>query len=183
MIVEKTIILAKNGKTFTVRTPRIEEAQASLEMITEVAASSPYILSTPEVFKKRSVESQEKWFNESAENDSALLLALYDQDRMIGFCDGRSYKDVKRKHRAGLGISLHPEYRGLGLGEKMMQVLIENMKKFKEVQIIELDVMLNNKTALNLYEKMGFKRAGVFPKAFILETGEISDNLSMYLEV
>ncbi len=183
MIQMPSLIQAKNGRIFSIRSPREDEAQASLDMMVEVAAESPYILSTPEFFKQKSIESQIKWFSESAESDSAILLALYDQDRMIGFCDGRSYRDIKRKHRAGLGISLHPNYRGLGLGYKMMEVLISNMKRFKDIQIIELDVMTNNRAALQLYEKLGFKKAGLFPKAFILPSGEVSDNLAMYIEV
>jgi len=179
---EALIIQAKNGQSFTIRTPREDEAQASLDMMVEVAKESPYILSTPESFKQKNVENQIKWFKENAECESAILLALYHHERMIGFCNGSSYKDVKRKHRAGLGISLHQDFRGLGLGFKMMQVLLENMKKFKDVKLIELDVMVNNHAALQMYEKLGFKRAGIFPKAFILSSGEISDNLSMYLE-
>jgi RimJ/RimL family protein N-acetyltransferase len=174
---------AKNGQTFTIRPPREDEAQISLDMMVEVAAESPYILSTPESFKQRSVENQIKWFKECAESEIAILLALYHQDRMIGFCNGSGYKDIKRKHRAGLGVSMRQEFRGLGLGYKMMEALISSMKRFKGVQIIELDVMLNNRPALKMYEKLGFKRAGVFPNAYILPTGEISDNLTMYMEV
>lgn len=183
MIQSSITFKARNGEEIEIRTPLESEAQPTLNMMVEVAAHSPYILSTPESFKQRSVENQIKWFKESSESDSSILLAAFHQGRMIGFCDGRSYKDIKRRHRAGLGISLHPDFRGLGIGQKLMEILLSNMRKFAGIQIIELDVMLNNQQALNLYEKLGFKKAGIFPKAFILPTGEVSDNLTMYLEV
>ncbi|QDK37850.1 GNAT family N-acetyltransferase [Bdellovibrio sp. NC01] len=183
MIQSSIQFTAKNGQHFEIRTPLESEAQVSLDMMVEVAATSPYILSTPESFKGRSVENQIKWFKESAESDSEIILAVYSEGRMIGFCNGRAYKDIKRKHRAGLGVSLRHEYRGLGIGQELMRVLIESMKKFTGIQIIELEVMMNNKAALQLYENLGFKKAGIFPKAFILPSGEVSDSLAMYLEV
>lgn len=183
MIQEIVIYKAENNQQFEIRTPNDDEAQMSIDVMIDVAAYSPYILSTPETFRQRTADSQLKWFQESASSESAVILASYHNGRMIGFCDGRSYKDIKRKHRAALGVSIHPEFRGCGLGMKMMAVLIANMKRFSGVKIIELDVMLNNVPALKMYEKLGFKKGGVFPKAFILPTGEVSDNLTMFLEV
>ncbi len=183
MIQEAIFFNSKNNQQFEIRTPRDDEAQLSLDMMIDVSALSPYILSTPENFRQRTVESQIKWFQESAASPSALIMASYHNGRMIGFCDGRSYKDFKRKHRAGLGITIHPDFRGCGLGMKMMEVLIAKMKQFAGIKIIELDVMLNNIPALKMYEKLGFKKGGVFPNAFILPTGEVSDNLTMFLEV
>lgn len=183
MIQSSITFTAKNGQQIEIRTPNESEAQQSLDMMVEVAAFSPYILSTPESFKGRCVENQIKWFKESAESDSSIILAVYCEGRMIGFCNGSSFKDIKRKHRASLGVSLHHDFRGLGIGKKLMEVLIANMKKFAGVQILELGVMVNNKHALQLYENLGFKKAGVFPKAYILPSGEVSDSLSMYLEV
>jgi ribosomal protein S18 acetylase RimI-like enzyme len=136
-----------------------------------------------EDFQKKTLEGQVTWFQESAASDCSILITVFHQQQMIGFCNGRSYKDVKRKHRAALGITLLPDFRGCGLGMKMMEVLIENMKKFSNIKIIELDVMTNNIPAMKMYEKLGFKSAGIFPNAFILPTGEVSDNMTMYLEV
>lgn len=177
------IFKAKNGQEIEIRSPYENEAQLVLDMMVDVSAHSPYILSTPESFKQKTVESQIKWFKDCQESDASILLAVFNNGRIIGFCGGHSYKDIKRRHRAGLGVTLHPDFRGIGIGQKLMEVLLDNMKRFTGIQIIELDVMLNNQQALRLYEKLGFKKAGIFPKAFILPSGEVSDNLTMYLEV
>lgn len=87
------------------------------------------------------------------------------------------------KHRATLGVSIHPDYRSLGLGKKLMQILIENMKKFDDIKIIELDVMTENIPAIKMYRSLGFKDAGIFPKTFILSNGKVVGNLTMYLEL
>lgn len=183
MLLAPITFRSKNGKEFILRSPRDEEAQICLDMMVKIATHSPYILTTSEDFQKKTLEGQVTWFQESAASDSSILITVFHQQQMIGFCNGRSYKDVKRKHRAALGITLLPDFRGCGLGMKMMEVLIESMKKFSNIKIIELDVMTNNTPALKMYEKLGFKSAGIFPNAFILPTGEVSDNMTMYLEV
>lgn len=183
MIQSPITFISKNNLHFEIRTPREDEAQAALDMMLVLAAESPYVLMTPESVRQKNVDGQTKWFQESAASDAAVILSVFHDGRMIGLCDGRCYKDIKRKHRAGLGISILSEFRGCGLGQKLMEVLLDNMKSFVGIQIIELDVMLNNQAALRLYEKLGFKKAGVFPKAFILPSGEVSDNLTMYLEI
>lgn len=183
MIQEAILFKAKNGQEFEIRSPLINEAQLSLELMIETAAHSPYILSTPEAFKKRTVENQVKWFQDSASSDSAIIISMFYKNQIIGFCDARSYTDIKRKHRATLGMLIHQNYRGLGLGMKLMEVLIAKIKQFAGIKIIELDVMTNNIPALKMYEKIGFKKGGIFPNAFILPSGEVSDNLTMLLEL
>ncbi|KYG63879.1 hypothetical protein AZI86_13760 [Bdellovibrio bacteriovorus] len=182
MIQESLFFTSKTGQKIEIRTPRESEAQMTLDMMIEVAAHSPYILSTPERFRQKTLENQLKWFQDSATSDSDIILAAFHDSKMVGLCNGHSYKDIKRKHRAGLGVSIHQDYRGCGLGMKLMSTLIENMKRFNHVTIIELDVMTNNSAAVKMYEKLGFKKAGTFPNAYILPSGEASDNLTMYLE-
>ena len=184
MVQVPILIKDKHGAEFTFRTPGSDEAQVILESMAEIAASSPYILSTPESFRAKSIESQVKWLEDAEKSDVAVIIAAYDSNnRIVGFCNGRSFGDIKRRHRAGLGVSIHPELRGRGLGKKLMEVLITKMKQFVGIKIIELDVMTQNLPAVKMYEDLGFVKAGVFPKAFILPTGETLDNLTMYMEV
>lgn len=174
----------KKGSEYTLRTPKSDEAQIILDVMAEIASRSPYILSTPESFRSRSLELQIKWIEESEKSDTSVIIGAYDKnDKIIGLCNGSSYKDVKRQHRAALGVSIHSDFHGLGIGKKLMEVLLNNMKTFKGIKMIELDVMTDNFPALKMYENLGFKRGGVFPKAFILPEGKVVDNLTMYMEV
>ncbi len=184
MIQSAISIKLKNKMELSVRTPNSSEAQITIESMAVIAANSPYILSTPESFRAKNLDTQIKWLEESAQSDTSVIIAVYNQSGFIvGFCNARSYSDIKRKHRAALGISIHSEYRGHGLGKKLMEILIQNIKKFKDIKIIELDVMTENITAIKMYEKLGFKHGGIFPKAFLFQDEKFIDNLTMYLEV
>jgi len=63
----------------------------------------------------------------------------------------------KEKENVWLGICILPEYSGKGYGKKMMNALFEEAKNF-ELQQILLTVDKDNHIAINLYEKMNFKR-------------------------
>ena len=59
-----------------------------------------------------------------------------------------------------LSIAVHPDYRGLGVGEK---VLRENIKRLKELgaKKVVLEVRVSNTVAIRLYKKVGFEVSGL----------------------
>lgn len=89
--------------------------------------------------------------------------------------NGRSYGI------GNIGISIAKEYRGIGLGLEMMNVLLRLSKNSGEYRIATLDVFSNNLPAKNLYEKIGFKVAGVVPK-FCKIGNSYVDDIRMYKE-
>ena len=56
-------------------------------------------------------------------------------------------------------IAVLKEYRGLGLGKVITEKLI-NACKQKNLPFISLEVRVSNKTAINLYEGLGFECLG-----------------------
>ena len=57
-------------------------------------------------------------------------------------------------------VATHPEYRRMGLGERVMQALLEYAES-EGLCLISLEVRESNSAAIALYEKLGFVRAGV----------------------
>jgi ribosomal protein S18 acetylase RimI-like enzyme len=79
---------------------------------------------------------------------------------VVGWCDIiPSERDVYR-HVGVLGIGLLPEFRGRGIGAKLMQKSIDKAKA-KGLTRIELTVYERNKNAIALYQKMGFEIEGL----------------------
>ena len=56
-------------------------------------------------------------------------------------------------------LAIDPDYRGLGIGEKLVEYHVENAKKLQREKI-ELDVAETNPRAKKLYEKLGFAMVG-----------------------
>ena len=57
-------------------------------------------------------------------------------------------------------IALHPDYRGLGLGELMLATLIDISYDIG-AKWVTLEVRISNYSAQNLYRKYGFREAGL----------------------
>jgi ribosomal-protein-alanine N-acetyltransferase len=77
-------------------------------------------------------------------------------DTMIGF--GFLLCQVEEVHI--LNIAILPHYQGRGIGRELMNFLVDRAKKHGGIYMI-LEVRPTNKTAISLYESMGFKKIGV----------------------
>lgn len=67
-------------------------------------------------------------------------------------------------------IAVHPEFRGIGLGNVLMNDLIQ-IASGENVSAMTLEVRVNNLTAIKLYKKFGFKEAAI-RKGYYSDTGE-----------
>ena len=85
---------------------------------------------------------------------------------------------IKYRHRAVVGISVRKEYWGCGLGSYLMQLAIDQTRA-NGFEQLELGVYSDNSRAIHLYEKFGFERYGIQPRAFKLKDGTYRDEIIM----
>ena len=170
---------SKKDKIITLRVVESYEAAAVRATMTEVAASSPYILRTAEEFANMKIEEQVKWIEGHNENEKDFLIGAFHDEKIIGLLGFRVYKNNKMKHRGSFGISLRHEYRGEGVGEILLRKLFEVAGRIDGLIQIELNVMSENVRAFHLYKKMGFVETGRTPKGFVLADGTFSDDIAM----
>ncbi len=57
-------------------------------------------------------------------------------------------------------IAVHPEFRRMGIGEKMLRQVIEEVR-FRGARLITLEVRPSNAAAMSLYRKLGFRMMGI----------------------
>ncbi|WP_234122291.1 ribosomal protein S18-alanine N-acetyltransferase [Clostridium hydrogenum] len=57
-------------------------------------------------------------------------------------------------------IAVHPEFRGIGAGKKIIEALIDVCKK-NDISSLTLEVRVSNYVAKNLYTKFGFIEEGI----------------------
>ena len=88
------------------------------------------------------------------------------------------YGNPRMRHSAGIGIMVHREYQGKGIGKALMQALLDIADNWLMLVRVELTVFVDNERAIALYEKMGFVKEGVKRMAAI-RNGAYVDELIM----
>ena len=84
-------------------------------------------------------------------------------------------------HTASLGVSIVRDWRGLGLGRRLMEIMIEQaIATIAGLRQIQLNVFATNTSAIALYESLGFRQTGRIPAA-LMHNGEQVDEIGMVL--
>lgn len=172
----------KNGKNIIIRKPVIEDAEAIINLISVADTETKFLTRNPGEFCITIEQEKAYISNLLNDNDQECFVAEYN-GRVVGNCSvGLVGKSERLKHRADVTFVLLKEYCGMGIGGKLMQQCIAWCKE-KKVTQIELEVVANNKRAINMYEGFGFRVTGTIPKAFRYQNGTYADEKFMVLEI
>lgn len=88
--------------------------------------------------------------------------AALDGERLIGSITLWPYPQPRRAHSAGLGMSVHPDYWGRGVGSALMSAVVDLADNWLNLQRLELEVNTDNPAGVRLYEKFGFVVEGTY---------------------
>jgi putative acetyltransferase len=182
-LIKPVEFISKKGKTVVIRNLDSSEALKTLQTMIEISETSPFILSTPNDFRKMTEDQERKFIVSHNESSRKLFLAAETENRIAGVLNFSAFGDSKRTHRGALGISLHHDFRGEGIAKKMMEVLIDFTRTLSGFRYLELEVFDINQDAIKLYENLGFQSLHVTPNAFVLADGCHINEVKMRLEV
>lgn len=108
-----------------------------------------------------------------------ILVAFYD-DRIVGHAQLYKFPHSRRKGMCDLVIYLHQGFHNQGLGTAMLTELIQQARN-ERLHRINLHVIADNKLAVHLYEKFGFKTEGTMKDSYLGDDGKYHDELVMGL--
>lgn len=125
-----------------------------------------------------------EWFKEMDYEKVLPLLGIVrenGEERVIADASLEFSKLESRRHRVELGITVHDDYQGRGLGTEIMGHLIE-IARSKGIKKLELLVVAQNERAIHLYERMGFIKEGhLRMNHYSYITEDYGDDISMAL--
>jgi putative acetyltransferase len=84
----------------------------------------------------------------------------------------------KLRHTAGLGMMVHDQFQGQGIGRRLLAALLDIADNYLGLVRVELEVFADNTRAIGLYERLGFEHEGRKRKA-VWRHGEHQDVLVM----
>lgn len=135
-----------NEKTVQFR-PLIEDDIPSLVEIEKLSFTTPW--------------SEQAFHQELRHNQFARYTTAVWADRVIAYCG--VWLIVDEAHLTN--IAVHPEFRGEKVGERLLTHVMA-IAKVNGANKMTLEVRPSNKTALNLYKKLGFVHKGTRAKYY-----------------
>ncbi|NJD08114.1 MAG: GNAT family N-acetyltransferase [Methylococcaceae bacterium] len=112
-------------------------------------------------------EQTQAFVNQMVAIGAAQFVAV-DGDTVVGWADVLPAWGQAVAHCGRLGMGVLPGYRGRGIGTRLVQACLDQAKT-QGLSRIELEARADNTAALRLYEKFGFVREAVKPKAMKFE--------------
>ncbi|MEM3655356.1 MAG: GNAT family N-acetyltransferase [Thermoprotei archaeon] len=103
--------------------------------------------------------SETLWFTDlynSVVSGNAVAAVAVSGGRVVGLCDVGRRSGAAESHVGVLGIALRKEYRGQGLGRRLITYCLE--KCVGVFEIVTLEVFSNNVRAVKLYTPLGCKQ-------------------------
>ncbi len=128
-----------------------------------------------------SVEDWGKWFSRLTEAKNSNLIVAEEGGKLVGIVGCKGVKHQRAAHVATLvGVGVLPEYRGQGIGGKMLKKMIAWVKNETQVERLQLTVYADNLVAIKFYQKLGFQKEGLFKNyAKSSHDGHSQDGLMM----
>lgn len=179
MIIGEKEVFLKNGQKVLLRSPLVDDAQALHEHKYKTSEESYFLARYPEEIQFN--DRLKDIIRNTNESERDFFLSAFVDGQLIGDAGVNTIRNhIKFCHRAYFGISIQEAYCDLGLGSIILQEVIE-LAKESGFEQLELGVFADNSRAIHVYEKMGFQKVGVQPRAYKLKDGSYRDEVQMVL--
>ncbi len=95
------------------------------------------------------------------DNPLSLWVIALDGDRVVGYVGSQTVLGGADM----MNLAVAPEYRKQGIGERLVNQLVERLQKKGAISLC-LEVRQSNLPAISLYEKLGFQQVGLRPNYY-----------------
>ena len=180
MLHTQEIFTGKNGTSYTLRSPKLADAEKMIAYLKATAEETEYGLSYPEELNF-TIKDEEDFIAHYASDKGSIMISAFDGDRLVGNASLSCVMDRKKTlHRATFGIAILKSDWGQGLGKKILSELIAFAKQ-AGYETLELEVASSNTSAINLYKDLGFVVYGERSHSLKLKSGAYYGELLMVL--
>jgi len=162
-----------------IRTARIEDAEAVLDIQREVVTEKDYFIAVAEEFNKTAEEHQE-WIRKIFEHERETMLVAEVDNKVVGWIVFRSQERKRMHHTGSFAIMLQKNYRNQGIGKLLIHELLSWAEQHPVIEKVSLGTFSTNTRAIELYKKLGFVEEGRKIREFKFSDNEYVDDVLMY---
>jgi ribosomal protein S18 acetylase RimI-like enzyme len=137
--------------TPTIRPIAFEDAESFRQCLDVVAREKRYLAQ----IEALPLERIQGFVQDSVRSDAVQFVAVYER-RVVGWADIFPSWAHAVSHCGTLGMGVHPDCRRQGIGEKLLRACLTKAID-KGITRVTLEARADNKSAIALYEKVGFQ--------------------------
>lgn len=171
---------SKSNKEVILRNPSLKDAEALVKFGVMANSETKYMVTLPEEFNI-TLSDEEKWIAKLNDSENSLAVVAEVNGHIVGMIDFHGRTNRKRlAHTGAFGMALYPEFRNEGIGQMLIEAVINWAESHSTIRKIGLAVFSTNASAIHLYKKMGFVEEGRRFREVQLSPGEFIDDILMY---
>ncbi len=164
---------------FDIKEATPEDAEKLIAFLAKVGRETDY-LSFGKEGMPISIEAEEKFIQSMKEEEHSVLYLAWKKGEIVGDASLNGFPR-RMNHRAEFGVSVAKSEWSQGIGSALLQKIIEYAKEHT-IELINLEVRSDNRRAIQMYEKFGFRKIGTSPAYFKIN-GEYYDFDLMVLDL
>jgi RimJ/RimL family protein N-acetyltransferase len=178
----RRLCTTRDGQKFVIREAAITDAEQLMAHTRGILSEPQWSVTESEEFQV-TTQQEEDWIAGFRQRPHSILLVAgmgtRQDSRVIGAVTFNTQPRFRVRHRGRVGIGVQAAYRGLGVGEALLQALLDWAAAEPDIERVELSVFAHNEGAIRLYRKLGFAEEARLPRAFKLADGSYYDEIMM----
>jgi len=173
----------KDGLEFVVRSAKAKDAASVRILAKGIMCEMEFGITEPDEYTV--TDDEELAFIEKLNtSETGLALVAECEGKVIGFMDFQPKSNRRRlNHVHEFGMCVEKEYRELGIGRRLLEVMLEFARQNTGIKKVALSVLANNERAIHLYKSLGFQEEGRLVRAIKIANETYVDDIRMYIWV
>ncbi len=161
-----------------IRTATINDLPAMLEIYNYEITNTLATFALDEM----TLKDREPWFYEHNKDNHPLFACELD-GKVVGYVSLSSYRNMQAyASTVELSVYVHHEYQGRGIGNEMMEFILDYARRDPTIHMIISVITSVNEKSIKMHEKFGFSFCGKIPEAGF-KSGEYRDIVNYCLIV
>jgi RimJ/RimL family protein N-acetyltransferase len=177
--IKSTKFTPRTGETCILRSPANGDAKAILELGRANLRDDIGTVTTLPEFTL-TLKEEKKWIADHNEKPTWLVIIAEVAGKVVGMINFRGEARKRLAHHGTIGMGVHRDWRGKGIGEALLSVLLKWAEKNPRIEKVCLAVLADNEPAIALYKKLGFVEEGRRFREIKFGPGKYVDDFLMY---
>lgn len=95
------------------------------------------------------------------QNPNEIFLLALEEDLVVGLLNNTANRRAATIHDTTFGITVRRQYRGQGIGRRLLESFLEWANNNPTIRSVSLTVWKSNRVAIGLYKSLGFHQCGI----------------------